>query len=424
MLPLRRTPAAAGRSPKHLLGWDFGNPGTLRLRDTRGMVPAPPSSIRASPVRTLPGEADDPPPTGGTGLCLSGGGYRAMLFHLGVVRRLDETGLLGRVDRVSSVSGGSILAGVLALAWPRLEPGAQGLSPNFEAGVTRPIRGLAHTGIDVAAGIRGLLDPRKTINEEVADAYREHLFGNRRLTDLPETPRFILNATNMGSGALVRFTRRSLTDWRVGRIDRPDVDLATAVACSSAFPPFLSPHRLDTSGMRWETEARNDLATTDERDELVLSDGGVYDNLGLETAWKRCRTVIVSDAGGEMAADADPRSDWPLHMLRVLEVVDHQVRSLRKQQVIDGLRHGDRDGVYLGIRSDIANYDPNAPLTAPVAQTIKLAGIATRLAPIDDLHQERLINWGYAIADAGVRVHLRPGPIGEPAFPYPAAGVG
>jgi NTE family protein len=379
---------------------------------------------RGSPVRTLPGEEREAPPPDGTALCLSGGGYRAMLFHLGVVRRLDETGLLGRLDRVSSVSGGSILAGALALAWARIEPDRPGPSPRFAELVTDPIRSLAHRGIDVAAGIRGLLDPRESINEEVADAYREHLFGTRRLSDLPESPRFILNATNVGSGALARFERGALTDWRVGRIADPDVDLATAVASSSAFPPFLSPHRLDTSRMRWETEEGNDLATPDERDELVLSDGGVYDNLGLETAWKRCRTVIVSDAGGEMAADADAHSDWPLHMLRVLQVVDHQVRSLRKQQVIDGLSRGDRDGVYLGIRSDITHYDAHPPLVAPVAQTLKLAAIPTRLAPIDDVHQERLINWGYAIADAGIRVHLDLGPIGEPAFPYPEAGVG
>ena len=59
-------------------------------------------------------------PVDGVGLCLSGGGYRAMLFHVGVVWRLHDAGWLERLDRVSSVSGGSITAGALALAWPRL----------------------------------------------------------------------------------------------------------------------------------------------------------------------------------------------------------------------------------------------------------------------------------------------------------------
>ena len=50
----------------------------------------------------------------GVALCLSGGGYRAMVFHLGVLWRLNETKLLSKVKRFSSVSGGSITAGVLA----------------------------------------------------------------------------------------------------------------------------------------------------------------------------------------------------------------------------------------------------------------------------------------------------------------------
>ena len=53
----------------------------------------------------------------GTALCLSGGGYRAMLFHTGVLWRLNEIGWLPKLNRISSVSGGSITAGVLALNW-------------------------------------------------------------------------------------------------------------------------------------------------------------------------------------------------------------------------------------------------------------------------------------------------------------------
>ena len=56
----------------------------------------------------------------GVALCLSGGGFRATLFHLGALRRLNEFGLLSRFDAISSVSGGSILNGVLATRWPRL----------------------------------------------------------------------------------------------------------------------------------------------------------------------------------------------------------------------------------------------------------------------------------------------------------------
>ena len=64
----------------------------------------------------------------GIGLCLSGGGFRAMLFHLGCFVRLNELGLLPRLERVASVSGGSIAAGALAVAWPELEFDASGVA--------------------------------------------------------------------------------------------------------------------------------------------------------------------------------------------------------------------------------------------------------------------------------------------------------
>jgi predicted acylesterase/phospholipase RssA len=50
-------------------------------------------------------------------LCLSGGGFRAMLFHLGVVRYLAAINELSRVNAIFAVSGGSILAADLALRW-------------------------------------------------------------------------------------------------------------------------------------------------------------------------------------------------------------------------------------------------------------------------------------------------------------------
>lgn len=73
----------------------------------------------------------------GIGLCLSGGGYRAMLFHLGALRRLNGAGLPPRLDRISSVSGGSITSGVLAMNWSHLAFDPQGvavvyLNPDWE----------------------------------------------------------------------------------------------------------------------------------------------------------------------------------------------------------------------------------------------------------------------------------------------------
>jgi NTE family protein len=374
-----------------------------------------------SPVRRIPPDGDGAP-SSAIGLCLSGGGYRAMLFHLGVLWRLNESGWLPRLDRISSVSGGSITSGVLGLSWGELDFDERGVGRAFEERVVAPVRRLARHGVDVRAVLTGLVSP-ETIAERVAAAYRRHLFGERTLQDLPERPRFIINATNVGSGALVRFERGQLADWRVGRVERPQLEVAVAVACSSAFPPVLSPYRLRLRDAEWVTEPTSDLAHPEHRDELVLSDGGVYDNLGLETVWKRCRTVIVSDAGGQLTADAKPDRDWPLHFVRVLRVIDSQVRALRKRQTIESLGRGDRDGVYLGIRSHVADYRVEDPMPAPPERTILLAEVPTRLDALDDTLQERLVNWGYAVCDAGLRRHLDRDAARPLGFPYREAAV-
>src|SRR5437764_6480169 len=53
------------------------------------------------------------------GLALSGGGFRASLYHLGLVRFLRDAGILSQVTHITSVSGGSIMAAHLALNWDR-----------------------------------------------------------------------------------------------------------------------------------------------------------------------------------------------------------------------------------------------------------------------------------------------------------------
>jgi NTE family protein len=372
----------------------------------------------AEPVGRIPGDSEQEPTTG-TALCVSGGGYRAMLFHLGVVWRLHEAGKLSELDRVSSVSGGSIMAATLGLAWARLD----GSRAAFEQHLVEPLRQLARHSLEVRSVMTGVATPA-SVGEALAAAYRRRLFGDATLQDLPDRPQFVINATNVGTGQLLRFSKEHVADWRVGRVPSPQVGLAVAVAASSAFPPILSPFRLDMRSSDWETEEGNDLTGSDWRDELVLTDGGVYDNLGLETAWKRCFTIIVSDAGGQMPDDDDPAGDWLRHMARVVKMIDNQVRWLRKRQVIGGYEAGIRDGAYIGIRSDVSHYELADPLPCPLEQTLALAETPTRLAHMGDQRQEQLINWGYAICDAGLRAHLDESALPPEGFPYPDTGVG
>ena len=403
-----------------------------------------------SPVSTIPGD-DERKLEDGIAVCLSGGGYRAMLFHTGVFWRLLELGLMspgirtvtrpdgsqraiGTLMRVSSVSGGSIISGLLGLKWKRLDFTATAkLVASYQAEVVKPVRKLAGTTLaaGTAAGaarvIADVLLPG-SVSDHVADAYDDHLFGRAKLSELPETPRWVINATNLQSGALWRFSAPYMWDWKVGKNCHTDkVRLSRAVAASSAFPPVLAPatFKFDDTDFTPATGGSGEHAlqrppfTTD----VQLADGGVYDNLGLETAYKRCRTLLVSDAGAPFAAEKDVPANWAGLGKRVIDLVDNQVRSLRRRQLVHALATDVRLGAFWDIDADIASFKAPGKLDCPHERTLKLAAIGTDLGEKDDRTQERLINWGYAVCDASVRSWLDTSLPAPSGFPYPATGV-
>ena len=374
------------------------------------------------PVQPIPtdDESDAVEPT--PALCLSGGGYRAMVFHIGVIWRLYETGLLQGIKRISSVSGGSITAGQLALAWRGLSFKPQNVKNDFIPTFVDPLRAFAGITIDAESVILGALLPG-SIGDRIAKAYDEHLFQGKTLQDMPDEPRFVINATNVQSGALWRFMKPYMRDYRVGKVDKPAIPLAQAVAASSAFPPVLSPFELRLKDSDFEPGTGLDLQRPPFTTRVVLSDGGVYDNLGLETAWKRHQTVLVSDAGGKIQEEEEPETDWPRHSYRVLNLIDNQVRSLRRRQVIDSFKSKTRKGAYWGIRTDIREYGLPDALDCPLERTTRLAELPTRLKRLDANTQERLINWGYAVCDAALRKHVESGLGPPPELPYPQSGV-
>jgi len=140
--------------------------------------------------------------------------------------------------------------------------------------------------------------------------------------------------------------------------------------------------------------------------------------LGLETAFKPHETVLLSDGGGKMEPEEEPKTDWARHSHRVLEVVDNQVRSLHKRQLIDAYKGKLRKGAYWGIRTNIEHYELGDALPCPLARTMDLAATPTRLKRLPAEWQERLINWGYAVCDAAMRRHVDPALARPEGFPF------
>jgi NTE family protein len=134
------------------------------------------------------------------------------------------------------VSGGSITAGVLALAWAELSHDPARLEDELVPRVVAPLRRLASTTLDRPAILVGALLPRVTAGGRIRAAYAKRLFGDRTLQDLPDAPRFVVSATNVQSGALWRFAKPCMRDYCVGKVPAPRTPLAAVVAPNAHAP--------------------------------------------------------------------------------------------------------------------------------------------------------------------------------------------
>jgi predicted acylesterase/phospholipase RssA len=223
------------------------------------------------------------------GLALSGGGFRASLYHLGLVRFLRDAGLLSQVSHITAVSGGSILAAHLALHWDRYNGSPSefdAAASEFLSFVRLDVRNRITRRFPLAIPLRwprwvlGRSNRKLTLTGLLEYHYEKYLYGDTSLFELPEKPQLHILATNLSEGCLCSFNRNGLlmVHWqpcKTCRIDRVQIGLATvamAVAASSAFPGFFPPLELTAGDVG---------APTGEFGRQAYTDGGVFDNLGV-----------------------------------------------------------------------------------------------------------------------------------------------
>ncbi len=347
-------------------------------------------------------------------VALSGGGYRAMLFHLGALRRLNEFGLLSVMDRMSTVSGGSITGAALALRWGELAFDANGVAAGFDR-VERDVFDIADRTIDTKSGLIGLL-PGTTGAARVAHALMKS-FGAVTIAELPgDRPRFTFNTMNMQTGDLFRWSAPYAADYALGKIVRPTLTLAQAVAASAAFPPILSPLRVPVPGVLVDNDTNQPIAHPPR--DLVLTDGGVYDNLGIENV-KSFHTVLASDGGGTFAASARLRDNVVSQTLRTMFLLNEDVCRQRRRDLVAEYTAGGRLGALWTIKTPMSEYSAPERLPCPDENVAALAAVRTRLKRLPQELKHRLANWGYASADAAVRTYVEPSLAPPQAFAYP-----
>jgi NTE family protein len=335
------------------------------------------------------------------GLALSGGGFRAAAFHLGCLRALYDRDLLHRVQVISGVSGGALLAALWAygpaefgafdeLAVAMLRRGLQG---KLVRRALRPVpltRSLTSTAWTLVASTRRALLPgqatttgrlprlrRPTRTDALAEVLAAQVFADQRL-DAVTHPGLdvVLTACDLRTSNAVRFGSARSSCSRYGVITEP-VDVATAVAASAAFPPLLpAMERVFTF---------RDRIGGEEQQVVALADGGIYDNLALtplepgrSTIYTAhvypVRYVVACDAGRGPLVPALPHL-WPHRVARSFDVVHRRAQDAGRARLHHAAEAGQLDGfvlAYLGMRDE--------RLPAPLADLVhrdQVAGFPT-----------------------------------------------
>jgi NTE family protein len=379
----------------------------------------------------------------GVGLCLSGGGYRAALFHLGALRRLDELGVLGQVRTISAVSGGAIIANLLAdprLVWPELPaydedrherpgagPGAADNGPpsghadrlqdgrvqGFDELVAAPLERLTQRNIRTPALLTRLLPWRWTMPDGSTRALADQLADAVPWWSTPLRdntvggPTVVTGATEIAYGVDWTFAgpsaghpRGRVGDYRLGHaVPPPELRVADAIAASCAFPPYFEPMAFDGNALRLtggshggeDQQAREEI-----RGRIRLTDGGVYDNLALEPVWKDHSTVLVSDGGSVFRARTE-RTVFG-RLLRIMAISSGGGTSVRLRWLHAGFARAALSGVTWSL-------DTKVPQSYPAATVELINAIRTDLDAFSQAERHVLERHGYLVADAAIHRH-------------------
>jgi NTE family protein len=350
----------------------------------------------------------------GLALCLSGGGFRSTLFHLGALRRLNELGVLSQVDTFSTVSGGSILSALLAAECKKSWPKRGEVMADWDGRITNPIRCFARQDIRTIPIVKRLLPWNWRRSETQVRALEKRYYKEitqLRLDALPDAPNFMFCSADLSFGVLWVSEKRRIGNYIAGYLEPPPSSwtVARAVAASSCFPPVFDPLR-----PRLPKEKLKNNITPKPRnyDDLVenigLTDGGIYDNMGLEAVWKSHETLLVSDGG----ATFDPEWDrgfkgifWRLP--RYAAVAGKQSSAIRRRWLMSNFILGEIMGTYWGIGSSTDKYVdlPSPPVQGYDATLVDdyVSEVRTDFDAFTTGEIAVLENHGYSMAEAAIR---------------------
>jgi NTE family protein len=364
-------------------------------------------------------------------LALSGGGFRATVFHLGVLARLAEENHLEEVYYLSTVSGGSLCAGLVFarnnFVWPTSSEYKNQVLPQVQEVMTqKDLKGAL-----IARVLTRFFEITDTRADDLSVLMQEHWGIDIALKDLPDTPRWMINATCYETGKNWRFERFRMGDYIFGYTYDTDLPLSDAMAASAGFPGLIGALALETSQQKWfqyraglqDTLVLDENTSRKKKTKSVppayspvhLWDGGVYDNHGLEglhdfvKGWREdIDFLVVSDAAGRSKPQAYRPGIKALERLLTGVMMD-QVRSLRARAILERIINHDDRGAFLQIGNTCDFVLNEAGRGDEIAQKClgclseeeadQAATMETDIAKLDENTFERVFRHGFEVAD-------------------------
>jgi NTE family protein len=312
-------------------------------------------------------------------LALSGGGFRASIFHLGLLRRLAELGWLPEVDVISTVSGGSIIGAFAVQRWHAFLASG-GDAKAFESVISAPFVERLQTHNFLVEWLltswrwplRKISSKTFTRTQAAAELFDDIFFAGQGCDSLPSRPLLIMNATNLQSMRAWRFTNAGMGDSRVGHAKwgSKALRLSVCVGASAAFPPVFPPLRIVRGDYTFAAPIYQE-SPLPEYPLIPLTDGGAYDNSGLEALTKTVKVpghdesiepaelLVVSDGGAPANYEFDTSgipalSDAAL-LYRVDSIARRQVSALRTRSLMTEFSKGSMRGIFAGLASSVKN---------------------------------------------------------------------
>lgn len=323
------------------------------------------------------------PSTPEIGLALSGGGFRATAFGLGALRALHDRNVLTDVRVVSGISGGSLLAAMWAYGPSAFDDFdrtvTQLLSSGLQVELARRALAPRRAAANITSAVGGMLpsslrrERGSTRTEALVDALASRDFGRKLVTEVTHSGLVtIISATDLNTGNAVRFGSEVSSCSPHGDIEA-QVPVADAVAASAAFPILLPQLNRTYNFTRRDGSEHTET--------LRMTDGGVYDNLGLSPLMpgrSKAHTSHVHNLDYIIAIDAGPgRAEsraptfMPGRLKRSFEIVHTRSQDGSRARVHELTASGHLRGfvyTYLGM--------PDTRLPKPVPDLIERTRVA------------------------------------------------